>query len=339
MRYLISLLLICISLSSSQPHTEAATITGSPHLPITEPLYSRLVKYAHLIDIAYCISGVTRIQPPFECENGCDAFNDTEVLFQWSSDDLDMWRRPWDALRPQFRIVNDRFATTGYIAAWHPRETIVIVLRGTRSFKDTIVDLNTDMVEFGPDCPACKVHSGFLHSFRKTWLHIQQTVQQALVMYPAYKVVVMGHSMGGAVSVLLGVELLKFKHDIDDLEVITMGQPMVGNKIFAHYVDSLLHLRGPGAFEEGKLLRVTHKNDPIVKLPLSDSYIIGERYAHSSNEIFIDELGHHLPDIGNVVYCEGSEDDYCSHGMKFTRDNTEHLNYFRRMGMCGIGPF
>lgn len=242
------------------------------------------------------------------------------MVYQWCSEgDLD--------------FAGSQFATSGYMAISREENTILLVLRGTRSFKDTLVDLNSEMVAYG--CEGCKVHKGFYMSHLRTWEKLRDYVLYYTTLYPEYSVKVMGHSLGGAISVLMGLRIKLTT--LASVQVITMGQPMVGNPPFADHVNAVLQADSP---ENSSLLRVTHRSDPVVKLPISDNYniITGDMFMHSASEIFINEtLLNYSPNLENVVSCSGNEDMRCSAGMPFTRDNRQHLNYFRKMGNCGFG--
>ncbi len=212
---------------------------------------------------------------------------------------------------------------------------IILGLRGTRSFKDTIIDINTDMLLLNDVCVGCKIHKGFYYSFLKTWNIISSELINLIDQYSDYKILIMGHSLGGAIALILGMKTLEFQKN---LVVITMGQPKIGNLVLTRHLDQLFEINTDQFNLDGKLMRVTHKNDPVVKLPISDNYFIFDRYSHCSNEVFIDEEYNHgaLPDLNNILLCDGAEDIQCSYGMSFTRDNTEHLDYFRTMGKCGV---
>jgi hypothetical protein len=75
-----------------------------------------------------------------------------------------------------------------------------------------------------------------------------------------------------------------------------------------------------------------------VKLPIDDHHFIGDNdYGHFNGEIFINQLGSQAPALENVYYCHGNVDPECSYGMGYSKNNYEHMNYFRRMGRCGFG--
>lgn len=273
------------------------------------------------------------ISPPFQCDNDCDSFHGIEVVHQWSSEGRLPLRGPSQSL----------LETSGYMAIWHEQLMILIVLRGTRSFKDTLTDLNTEMVAYQESpstCVNCKVHKGFYMSYLLTWDGIKTHVDYYTQLYPDYEVRVMGHSLGGAISVFIGLKLALLD-DSKDIKVVTMGQPMVGNPQFAQFIDSTFKLDLDEPFIEGSILRITHRNDPVVKLPMYDNrnWLSGSQFEHSGNEIFINEslVRKYTPQLQNVVYCNGHDDEGCSAGVPFTSDNRQHLNYFRKLGTCGFG--
>ncbi|CCH41285.1 Feruloyl esterase A [Wickerhamomyces ciferrii] len=301
---------------------------------IPQDLYDDLTAYANLMDIAYCISPISKIESPFQCNNNCSSFPNMQIVQQWTSDDFNLGPFiPIDYTMPY------NFKTTGYIAIDHEMKIIVLGLRGTRSFKDTLIDINSDMINIYDVCIGCKIHRGFYKSFGKTWDNIGYNLKTLIQGNPGYRIIINGHSLGGVIGILLGVEILKFE---DNLLCITMGQPMIGNKFLASFINQVFNLDENKFIPEhqgAKLIRVTHKNDPIVKLPLNnDGFYIKNEYKHCSNEIFINEEQNfgNLPSRENIWFCQGWNDLDCSYGMSLTNDNSEHLNYFRTMGKCGI---
>lgn len=209
-------------------------------------------------------------------------------------------------------------------------KTIVLSLRGTHSVKDALVDIAVELVAY-KNCDKCRIHKGFSISLAHTWSAISETLFNALSFHTDYQLMVMGHSLGGAVALLLTLKLVELNWiDIDNLHCITMGQPIIGNSFFATYVNERFLLNTKFPFETGKLLRVTHKNDPIVRLPSFMNY-----FVHSKNEVFINDMDNIKPDLHSVMYCEGNEDPNCAYGDDNFESN-QHLNYFKKLGSCGM---
>lgn len=131
----------------------------------------------------------------------------------------------------------------------------------------------------------------------------------ALEQHPEYEVTLVGHSLGGAVAALAGLEMrLKGWNP----QVTTFGEPMVGNEQFVKFVNSHFQL---GEYnrstqhdhpETGQQFhRVTHINDPIPLLPLREW-----GYAPHAGEIFISKPDLH-PTVEDVQICHGDQDPGC----------------------------
>jgi len=86
----------------------------------------------------------------------------------------------------------------------------------------------------------CKVHSGF----KSDWLSVRDNVMNAthavLDMYPSAELWVTGHSLGGALASLCGLDLQmqynKTSPNPKTVNLFTLGQPRVGNKDFADFL-------------------------------------------------------------------------------------------------------
>jgi hypothetical protein len=255
----------------------------------------------------------------------------------------------------------------GYIALSHsstnPR--LILAFRGTYSVANTIADLSTIPQEYvpypgddddeaesdfltprqggedpppaePPKCANCTVHTGFYSSWLNTRKVILPYVTEALEKYPNYKLVLVGHSLGGAVATLGGLD---FKARGWDPHVTTFGEPRLGNKEFNTYIDERFNITAH--HEYNKFHRVTHAGDPVPLLPLSEW-----GYSMHSEEIFISET--ELPfSIADVKYCDGDEDPHCISGsdddrpswgvparFKFWQLFFAHRDYFWRLGLC-----
>ena len=147
------------------------------------------------------------------------------------------------------------------------RSRLTVVLRGTGS----ILDLATDVVavpvkptlstlhDFPGGSVGGRVHLGF-------WLRLQMSgLVQSLVhdhgILSAAEVRITGHSMGGALGVLLAAELAANAVDHRDMPlttVTTFGCPRVGNTAFSEGFDALGRVRHH-RFQNGQ--------DPVTRIP------------------------------------------------------------------------
>ncbi|EAT89128.2 hypothetical protein SNOG_03923 [Parastagonospora nodorum SN15] len=270
--------------------------------------------------------------------------------------------------RPRLRHVRAGHADScGYIALSHsptnPR--LILAFRGTYSIANTIADLSTipqDYVPYPgrddhettsdflvprqndqdpppadpPKCQNCTVHTGFYSSWLNTRNVILPHVTEALEKFPNYKLVLVGHSLGGAVAALAGLD---FNARGWDAHVTTFGEPRLGNNEFSNYIDERFNITPH--HESNKFHRVTHAGDPVPLLPLAEW-----GYSMHSEEIFISETD--LPfSIADVQYCDGNEDVHCIAGsdrdrpswavparFKFWQLFFAHRDYFWRLGLC-----
>ena len=217
----------------------------------------------------------------------------------------------------------------GYIAVDHgdnPR--IIVAFRGTYSVSNTIVDLSTVPQEYSaypgetdgsdaPRCVNCTVHSGFSQSWNVTSSTITAYVAEAVAVYHDYKLVLVGHSLGGAVAALAGLDYAARGWNPT---VTTFGEPRIGNAALMQYIDNRFKL-GNGTSERSdaqhvsqnqdidlRYRRVTHIDDPVPLLPLSEW-----GYRMHAGEIFISK-GALSPDITDLHHCSGDEDNECIAG-------------------------
>ncbi|KAJ5894397.1 hypothetical protein N7495_006088 [Penicillium taxi] len=270
-------------------------ITGS----VSSDLFNSLEELSRLVDISYCV-GTTGVQEPFQCLSHC-TWN-TGVLLSDSC---------------------------GYIAVSHPpaEKRIVVTFRGTYSFTNTIIDLSAYPQSYVPytgddkedpgnetKCQNCTVHAGFMSSWLNTRPIVLPYVLAALEKYPDYEVTLVGHSLGGAVAALAGLEMrLKGWNPL----VTTFGQPMIGNKAFVKFLDEQFQLErsdsklSPDA-EAQRFRRVTHVDDPVPLLPLTEW-----GYAPHAGEIFITkpELS---PIVADIQMCMGDHDLRCIAGSEIS---------------------
>jgi predicted lipase len=71
-------------------------------------------------------------------------------------------------------------------------------------------------------------------------------------------VTTVGHSLGGAISLLEALYLSRNLPSSTTIKAFLYGQPRVGNPAFANYVDAISNL---------KVTRITNKKDPVPILP------------------------------------------------------------------------
>lgn len=205
----------------------------------------------------------------------------------------------------------------GYITLSHPPSPprIILAFRGTYSIANTITDLSTIPQDYVPypdnegddsdpkpssNCSNCTVHTGFLRSWKNTKSAILADVEQVVKRYPGYQLTLVGHSLGGAVASLASLD---FQARGWNPTVTTFGEPRLGNKELAEYLDTTF-----GGPMSERFHRVTHVSDPVPLLPLSEW-----GYRPHGGEIFISK-SELPPKAEDLRSCKGSADPNCIAG-------------------------
>ncbi|KAK3996274.1 putative lipase [Cladorrhinum sp. PSN332] len=98
-----------------------------------------------------------------------------------------------------------------YISLDHESKAVVLACRGTLGFEDVLADMTCDYDDLTWRGKPYKVHKG-VHASAKRLLYggdgkVLNILKQALEKYTDYGLVLTGHSLGGAVTALLGVML------------------------------------------------------------------------------------------------------------------------------------
>jgi Lipase (class 3) len=318
-----------------------ATEDEAQNRTISQALFAELEELSRIVDIAYCV-GIQGpgIQKPFECPSRCANFEHFELVTTWNTGQL----------------LSD---SCGYVALSHAPSSprLIVAFRGTYSITNTIADLSTIPQEYEPypgddgesghdvpKCENCTVHMGFLQSWKNTRNVILPDIIGAIQKHPDYQMTLVGHSLGGAVAILAGLELLA--RGLSPV-LTTFGEPRLGNQAFVDYLGARFNISDNStdehALERSRLRRVTHIDDPVPFLPLEEW-----GYMSHSGEIFISKADL-PPEREHVRYCVGQKDPECITGtasgwsrfpwgiptrLKIWQLFFAHRDYFWRLGLC-----
>ncbi|EPS35804.1 hypothetical protein H072_10775 [Dactylellina haptotyla CBS 200.50] len=305
---------------------------------ISPALFAEFEELSRIVDITYCIGTPSPgISEPFICPSHCSAFPSFQLVQSWNTGPL----------------LSD---SCGYIALSHPpaEKRIIVAFRGTYSITNALVDLSTGRQEYvpyppsdgsvagilrrveqeeeekgdsdgdgrkKPVCKDCWAHAGFLASWRQAAGIVVPVVEALVGKFGenGYKLELVGHSLGGAVAALAGLE---FKERGWDCRVTTFGEPRVGNANLSHYINE--------RFPHPLYRRITHKSDPVPLLPFSKW-----GFWQHETEYYIDKLD--LPQTPeDVRICDGDEDPECaaSGSVNVVQLLWSHRDYFNRLGLC-----
>ena len=211
---------------------------------------------------------------------------------------------------------------TGYIAVDKTNGLTVLAFRGSKSVRNFITDVQFPTVATDL-CNGCKVSQGFWTS----WLEARDGVLAALkttaASYPSSKVVVVGHSLGGAIADLATAEIKKGGTPAD---LYTFGAPRIGGATTSSFISN----QGLG-----NIYRTTHKNDPVPRLPP-----VPLGFVHVSPEYYITSPNGVTPTAADITRYSGSINLLGNTGSNpLQLDISAHGWYFNAIGACGGSDF
>ncbi|KAJ7764326.1 alpha/beta-hydrolase [Mycena metata] len=209
--------------------------------------------------------------------------------------------------------------TQGFVARDDTLKEIVVAFRGTFSLRETLIDTQVELVPFIspglPELPNVNVHRGFLGAYNDVALEILSTVKAQLAQFPHYRLLLTGHSLGGAIAALAAVSLKNASpHAV--ISLYTFGQPRAGNPAFATYVEDMI--------DASNIFRTIHTVDGIPRMVLRDW-----GYEHFSTEYwqFKDPLPY-TGEASTVTKCAARENPTCSDSVGSSGLNAAHTYYF-----------
>ena len=144
-------------------------------------------------------------------------------------------------------------------------KTQFITIRGTANKKNFLEDMEIRILaDLQIDIP---VDSGFDRSTKAIFADVKPYLKKN------YKTYVSGHSLGGAVAVLLAVYLIKDGYRVE--RIVTFGQPKFTTTGGVQRIGSI------------PLIRVVDQNDMVPMLPPVTSLRQNDKYAHVGPEVVL----------------------------------------------------
>lgn len=144
------------------------------------------------------------------------------------------------AVPSQLRMANDMVAESnifGFVAWNNADKTALVAIRGTKTIWEWIADVDAVPVAYTPVDGAGLVHMGF----QLVYEHIRRSVGRLLGQCAGVKrVLVAGHSLGGAVAVLSAPDIAKNVTPGLIPELHTLAGPRAGAPDFAYFFDQLI---------------------------------------------------------------------------------------------------
>jgi predicted lipase len=231
---------------------------------------------------------------------------------------------------------------TGYVAVDHSNRLVVVSFRGSYSLDNWITNLKMDLTKTvnhlpttHPNqptptnlltqdiCPGCTAHRGFWQSWLDARSTVLPAIKTAVQKHTGYKLVMTGHSLGGAIATLAAAQLRNSGYPTT---LYSFGAPRIGGPQLSEYITKQSQSHSGSAN-----YRVTHWNDPVPRLP---PLVMG--YVHVSPEYYIERAN--LQGVGprDVRVCVGSTTTRGNAGWLVT-DLAAHVWYFSNVvGKCGV---
>ncbi|KAI8322542.1 alpha/beta-hydrolase, partial [Martensiomyces pterosporus] len=147
----------------------------------------------------------------------------------------------------------------GFVAHKDDTKEIIVSWRGSTILMDWIADLTFVPVPWPKQVDGSAVHVGFLSAYSAAADKIKSVVAGLVQKYPDYKIVLTGHSLGGA-EAAVGAADFAVTHPewVSKMELYTYGEPRVGNPSFAAWMSK----------QPFPIYRVVNKGDLVPQVPL-----------------------------------------------------------------------
>ncbi|KAM7467072.1 hypothetical protein LguiB_014634 [Lonicera macranthoides] len=245
--------------------------------------------------------------------------SDLTELFTWTCSRCDDLTKGFEIIE---LIVDVQNCLQAFVGVAKDLDAIVIAFRGTkeRSIMNWIEDLYWKQLDLNyPGVSDAMVHHGFYYAYHNTTMRpeVLSSIERAKKLYGDLKIMVTGHSMGGAMASFCGLDLT-VNCKAKNVQVMTFGQPRIGNAAFASYYSQLVP----------NTIRVTNEHDVVPHLPPYYSFFPQKTYHHFPREVWLHNIGY-----GSLVYtletvCDASgEDPNCSRSVT-GNSILDHLAYY-----------
>ncbi|KAL8750962.1 MAG: hypothetical protein Q9199_006736 [Rusavskia elegans] len=210
-----------------------------------------------------------------------------------------------------------KFDDTGYIAIDPANKLIVLAIRGSVSKANWKADW--DMMRVGINwCDECHIHRGFRNSWDEIKQAVTENMRKAVEAHPDHRIVVTGHSLGGAVATIAAAELRRLDaHFAAQTELYTFGSPRIANKEAARWLSDQSRFSW----------RITNENDLVPRLP---PRVLG--YHHMEPEYWIAQNGSN-PSREDVVWSSKEDSSWGNEGMVVPSREAHH-RYFGAISAC-----
>ncbi|KAI9280862.1 Alpha/Beta hydrolase protein [Umbelopsis sp. AD052] len=201
----------------------------------------------------------------------------------------------------------------GQIIRSKARKTIFVQIRGATSTTNRILFLDGRLVPY-PPVTGGFVNSGCFQGFSEINHTMITTISDQVQLHPDYRIHVIGHSFGGCIASLAGLELLQRVQKLNStkLSVYTLGKTRVGNKAFVDFHDRT---------------GIDHKRMVAKADSIPHQFLLRDGYLHEGVEYWM------YDDKQHTKKCGGKESRSCSNSV-VKRTIADHLLYYGTFEGC-----
>eukprot|EP00735_Rhodelphis_limneticus_P000913 TRINITY_DN1144_c0_g1::TRINITY_DN1144_c0_g1_i1::g.17216::m.17216 TRINITY_DN1144_c0_g1::TRINITY_DN1144_c0_g1_i1::g.17216 ORF type:complete len:287 (+),score=77.73,sp/P19515/LIP_RHIMI/32.71/2e-30,Lipase_3/PF01764.20/1.5e-32,DUF2974/PF11187.3/5.9e-06,Abhydrolase_6/PF12697.2/2.1e-05,PGAP1/PF07819.8/3.6e-05,Abhydrolase_5/PF12695.2/3.5e-05,Thioesterase/PF00975.15/0.00011,Abhydrolase_3/PF07859.8/0.0046,AXE1/PF05448.7/0.015,Abhydrolase_1/PF00561.15/0.015,Abhydrolase_8/PF06259.7/36,Abhydrolase_8/PF06259. len=239
-------------------------------------------KMVHYAGAAYCLSYLNR----WNCGPHCD-YNSFTLQSNF------------------YDVSHDAF---GYVGVDQNTRNVIIAFKGSSTLRNWMDNLKISQVERYEGIEDAMVHKGFLEAYQS----IEAKMYSALDgIWGPKRIIVVGHSLGGALATLAAVDLHQRGYFVEAL--YTFGCPRVGNYEFTQYMSSWT-----------QAWRIVNKGDIVVSLPPA-----GMNFHHFPTEIWYDT------DDSYYVCDNSGEDPSCYNSLPVISLSVVDHSYYYGIAVSG----
>ncbi|XP_053385708.1 lipase ZK262.3-like [Mercenaria mercenaria] len=202
-----------------------------------------------------------------------------------------------------------------FTAVSHPLKKIILAYRGTASPLQLIEEAVTVLKSKVPAKGGGNVQAYFGNANDQIYPCAKSSIKDLVQKYPHYRVVVTGHSLGGAIASVASAQL-SFDNviDKDKTTLYTFGMPRAGDRPYAENHDRLVP----------KSWRVVHFRDIVTDLPKRTPF--SSSPFHHQREIF---YGKDMEVFSDYIECFEYEDPECKNSVSSSTSSIDyHLIYY-----------
>lgn len=359
---LVQLVVICAMFPIAKTF-ELQHLKENTEIRVTQDTYDKFVYFSKMCALATCITDYKLKVGETLYDGGCPS----NLKF---CSDLNVNPALKDTVIEVLLKLEEYQLGTGFLAVDHFHKILILVFRGSTTSWDWFHDFLLMPSAYDPyskehyekqvgegkvpPCENCKLHYGFSNFWKTLHPEFVNRLESFAMKYPDYKLTITGHSLGGVLATMAGVE---FKLRGFEPQVVTFAQPKLFNSEMAHWVNQLFAVykrsqkiedtREVEMFCENKggLYRVVHENDQLVDIPFF--------FHHAGLQIDIKkyETPHEIQDlkyvgvskdVGTSSFNSSTntlEKEAMSTEMELYQEDWlhmyEHRNYFIRINECG----